>query len=76
MSRGCDRGASSKKLGCRRPVNLIAAISYTGADAGRVQDFMRRLGQRAKAPPPTVLTDIITVSDIGLVNLHDEDHIR
>jgi hypothetical protein len=55
---------------------LIAAISYTGADAGRVQDFMRRLGQRAKAPPPTVLTDIITVSDIGLVNLHDEDHIR
>ena len=45
--------------------------------APTVAEVFRRYGEAFRTqPPPTVLTDIITVSDIGLVNLHDEDHIR
>ena len=45
--------------------------------APTVAEVFRRYGEAFRTQaPPTVLTDIITVSDFGLVNLHDEDHLR
>ena len=45
--------------------------------APTVAEVFRHYGEAFRTQaPPTVLTDIITVSGIGLVNLHDEDHIR